>query len=99
MSVHPQVVNELDALGQAQAGATFSRTPIGWDVKWVDGGTVIYVQGPTITEALASHGVQIQHPVKVVPQGIVEVERPDEPMEVAVPDPVVHVPILGEDDE
>lgn len=76
MSNVPQVFADLDALVQAGVGSTFTKTPIGWDVKWVDGGTVIFIQGPTITEALAGYGMQISHPVKAVPQGIVEVELP-----------------------
>ncbi len=66
MSVQPQIFSDSDAVMQAAPGTTFARTPIGWDVKWVDGGTVIVVQGPTITEALASHGVQIVHPERRV---------------------------------
>lgn len=74
MSVAPVVADMLDALEKAGIGSTFTKTVNGWDVKWVDGGTAIYVQGATITEALGSHGAQVVHPVKVVPEGIVEVE-------------------------
>jgi len=85
MSVQPVVTDDLDALGQAQIGSTFTRSVIGWDVKWVDGGTSIFVQGPTITEALGSHGLQVVHPVKIVPQGIVEVDVPAAPAKKAKP--------------
>jgi hypothetical protein len=50
------------AITQAGVGSIFERTAIGWNVKYVDGGTVIVVQGPTIADALASHGGQVVHP-------------------------------------
>lgn len=62
MSVQPQVADVLDALEKAGVGSVFEKTPIGWNVKWVDGGTVIHVQGATITDALGSHGAQVVHP-------------------------------------
>lgn len=70
----PVVTDTLHALESAGVGSVFTKTANGWDVKWVDGGTAIYVQGATIEDALGSHGAQVIHPVKEVPQGIVEVE-------------------------
>ncbi len=77
MPNHPVVADDFDALSQAQIGSTFVRSVVGWDVKWVDGGTTIFVQGPTITEALAGHGLQITHPVPG--------ERPPAPVTVSEP--------------
>lgn len=71
-------------INDAQIGTTFTRIATGWAVKWVDGGTVITVQGPTIEEALASHGLHVVHPVKEIPQGIVETVRPEPPKPKAV---------------
>lgn len=68
--------NPLAALESAQAGAVFEKTAIGWNVKWVDGGTVQHVQGATITEALGSHGAQVIHVIPEVrpdPRLIVDV--------------------------
>jgi uroporphyrinogen-III synthase len=69
--VFPDTESALQACG---VGSVFERVAHGWKVKFVDGGTSVFVEGPTITEALASHGAQVVHPVKVVPEGIVEVE-------------------------
>jgi hypothetical protein len=61
MSVAIVVAHVLDALEQAGVGSVFEKTPTGWRVKWVDGGTVVNVEGATIVDALASHGAQVLH--------------------------------------
>ena len=52
----------LAILEKAGPGSVFEKTATGWTVKYVDGGTQIVVQGPTIADALASHGAQVEHP-------------------------------------
>lgn len=73
--VFPDTESAMQACG---VGSVFERVPHGWKVKFVDGGTQVFVEGATIAEALASHGTQVVHPVKEVPQGIVEVESHDQ---------------------
>lgn len=50
------------AIAAAGVGSIFEKTAIGWNVKYVDGGTIIHVQGATIADAIASHGGQVEHP-------------------------------------
>lgn len=88
MSVQPVVNDTLDALERAGVGSTFTKTVNGWDVKWVDGGTCLFVQGATVTDALGSHGAQVIHPDVHAPRSVVIV-----PNEEAAPD------VFAEDDE
>ncbi len=50
------------AIAAAGVGSVFEKTASGWNVKYVDGGTIIHVQGATIADAIASHGAQVEHP-------------------------------------
>jgi hypothetical protein len=51
-----------DILEKAGVGSVFEKTASGWKVKYVDGGTVINVSGPSIYSAMQSHGQQVVHP-------------------------------------
>jgi len=51
-----------DILAKAGVGSTFEKTAHGWKVRYVDGGTVINVDGPSIYAAMSSHGKQVIHP-------------------------------------
>lgn len=77
--VFPDAESAMQACG---VGSVFERVSHGWKVKFVDGGTQVFVEGPTISDALASHGAQIVHPVKEIPQGVVEVEAVEAVAEV-----------------
>lgn len=57
-----EVDSTLAALSAAGVGSVFEKTATGWNVKYVDGGTIIHVQGATIPDAIASHGSQVVHP-------------------------------------
>lgn len=54
---------DLETLQSAGIGSVFEKTALGWNVKYVDGGTVIHVQGASIAAAVASHGAQRDHPI------------------------------------
>lgn len=73
----------------AQAGSVFERTAIGWNVKWVDGGTTIHVQGATISEALGSHGAQVVH---AIPHVRPDPRLADEPVVAPAHKPAKHKP-------
>ena len=64
--VSSEVSSEVDpsvaVIAAAGVGSVFEKTAIGWNVKYVDGGTVIFVQGATIADAVAGHGTQVEHP-------------------------------------
>jgi len=57
-----EVDPSVAVIAAAGVGSVFEKTAIGWNVKYVDGGTVIFVQGATIADAVAGHGTQIEHP-------------------------------------
>lgn len=48
----------LDALAGAGINSVFTKRPHGWDVKYVEGGVIKFVPGPSIPEAIGSHGQQ-----------------------------------------
>lgn len=58
----------FDIVNGAFPGSTFRRERDVWRVHLVDeGGTPIDVSGPTIADAVASHGAQVEHAVFSVP--------------------------------
>jgi len=59
---YPSDIATISALSGAGVGSVFEKTATGWNVKYVDGGTVIHVQGVTIPAAIGSHGQQRVHP-------------------------------------
>lgn len=70
--VFPDTESAMQACG---VGSVFERVAHGWKVRFVDGGTQVFVEGASIADALASHGTQVFHPVPEIPQGIVEVDE------------------------
>jgi hypothetical protein len=77
-SVHANVAIAPEALEAVQTGTVFEKTAIGWNVKWVEGGTVVHLQGTTITEALGSHGAQVVH---IEPEIRPDPRAPDAPVD------------------
>ncbi len=53
--------NDAWVIETAGIGSVFERVAQGWKVRYVDGGTTIFVEGPSLGEAVASHGVQVKH--------------------------------------
>ena len=52
---------EAEIMYVCDPGSEFVRIENGWRVKLVDGGVTILGSGPTIVEAILSHGEQIDH--------------------------------------
>ncbi len=57
----PVVPSEADILASAGVGSVFEKVAHGWKVTYVDGGTKIFLDGPSLGEAFVSHGMQVKH--------------------------------------
>lgn len=58
---------EGELIEASDVGSVFTRVQGGWSTKFVDGGTTIFGSGPTIREAILSHGQQIDHEAAKTP--------------------------------